>query len=71
MQKLKVLYLFVFLGFVVFLLVGAIGSNSEEKPVSNEGRIKFSHSLHKDLVDCATCHSAVSESVRMTGCTIN
>jgi len=65
MQKFKVLYLFVFLGFVIFLLVGAIISQKEDKPISNEGRIKFSHSLHKDLSDCQTCHSSVSESVSL------
>ena len=65
MQKLKVLYLFVFLGMVAFLMIGAMDSKEETKPTSNEGRIKFSHSLHKDLVDCQTCHSAVSESVSL------
>ncbi|HRN25761.1 MAG: cytochrome C [Ignavibacteriaceae bacterium] len=65
MQKLKVLYLFVFLGTIVFLLVGAISSPKDNLPISNEGRIKFSHSLHKDLVDCQTCHSAVSQSTSL------
>jgi len=65
MQKLKVLYLFVFLGFVIFLLAGAFSSQKEDKPNTNEGRIKFSHSLHKELVDCQTCHSAVSESASL------
>ena len=65
MQKLKVLYLFVFLGFVIFLLVGAFSSQKGDKPNTNEGRIKFSHSLHNELVDCQTCHSAVSESVSL------
>ena len=52
MYKLKVLYLFIFLGTIGFLLVGAMSSIKDDKPVSNEGRIKFSHSLHNDLVDC-------------------
>ena len=65
MQKLKVLYLFIFLGTVTFLLIGAMGSANEDSSVSNEGKIKFSHSLHKDLVDCQTCHSAVKESVSL------
>ena len=65
MQKLKVLYLFVFLGTVGFLLIGAMSSEKDEMSASNEGRIKFSHSLHNDLVDCQTCHSNVSESVSL------
>lgn len=65
MQKLKVLYLFVFLGVVVSLLVGAFSVQEDDMPNTNEGRIKFSHSLHKELVDCQTCHSAVSESVSL------
>ena len=65
MQKLKVLYLFVFLGTVAFLLIGAIGSSKDNVPASNEGRIKFSHSLHKDLMDCQSCHSKVLESVNL------
>ncbi len=65
MQKLKVLYLFVFLGTIALLVIGAIGSVKDEIPVTNEGRIKFSHSLHKELVDCQTCHSAVKESVSL------
>ncbi len=65
MQKLKVLYLFVFLGMITFLLIGAMDSSEDIKLVTNEGRIKFSHSLHKDLADCQTCHSAASESVSL------
>ncbi len=65
MQKLKVLYLFVFLGAFIFLLVGAFTLEKDDSPNTNEGRIKFSHSLHKELVDCQTCHSAVSESVSL------
>ncbi len=65
MQKLKVLYLFVFLGAFIFLLVGAFTLEKDDNPNTNEGRIKFSHSLHKELVDCQTCHSAVSESVSL------
>lgn len=63
MYKLKVLYLFIFLGTIAFLLIGAIGSPKEDYVNSNKGKIKFSHSLHKDVVDCVSCHSAVKESV--------
>src|SRR5690606_26229974 len=60
-----VFYLFIFLGSVAFLLIGAVGSQKENILSTNEGKIKFSHSLHKDLVDCQTCHSAVMESVSL------
>lgn len=63
MYKLKVLYLFIFLGTIAFLLIGAIGSPKEDYVNSNKGKIKFSHSLHKDVVDCVSCHSEVKESV--------
>ncbi len=65
MNKLKVLYISIFLGTAGLLLVGAMSSVKDDKPISNEGRIKFSHSLHKDLVDCQTCHSSVMESVSL------
>lgn len=65
MYKLKVLYISIFLVTVGFLLVGAMSSVKDDKPISNEGRIKFSHSLHKDLVDCQDCHSSVKESVSL------
>lgn len=65
MQKLKVIYLFIFLGTLLFLVVGAMNSVSDEKPLSNEGKIKFSHSLHKDITDCQGCHSSVAESESM------
>lgn len=62
MQKLKVLYLFIFLGTIIFLLVGAMDSVKDNKPLTNEGKIKFSHSLHKDVTDCQSCHSSVTQS---------
>lgn len=65
MQKLKVFYLFIFIGAVVLLLIGAMNNSADSKTCSNEGVIKFSHSLHKDLVDCQGCHSGVMESVSL------
>jgi hypothetical protein len=65
MYKLKVLYLFIFFGTIGFLLVGAMSSIKDSKPISNEGRIKFSHSFHKDLISCQDCHSSATESVSL------
>ncbi|HQJ45544.1 MAG TPA: cytochrome c3 family protein, partial [Ignavibacteriaceae bacterium] len=57
--------MFIFLGITALLLIGAISSEKKDNLPSNEGKIKFSHSLHKDLVDCQTCHSAVMESINL------
>ena len=65
MQKFKFAYLFILLGVVVVLLIGAMSSVKDDKPTSNEGRIKFSHKFHKELTDCQSCHSAVQESVTL------
>jgi len=62
MQKLKVLYLFIFLGMLILLIAGAKNSLKDEKSFTNEGKIKFSHSLHKDIIECQDCHSSVQES---------
>ena len=62
MQKIKYIYFFLFIGTLIFLLVGAMGSSGQEQSVTNEGKIKFSHSLHHDLVDCQDCHTAIIES---------
>jgi hypothetical protein len=65
MQKLKILYLFVFIGTLLLLIVGAKDSIQGNKTQPNEGKIKFSHSLHKEIVDCQGCHSSVTESVSL------
>ena len=49
------------------LLLFAAFLNQQSDPVkSNKDLIKFSHSLHNELVECADCHSAVSESTSLT-----
>ncbi len=66
MQKFKIAYLFILLGMVVVLLIWSDEfCKKDENPTSNEGRIKFSHKLHKELTDCQSCHSAVKESVSL------
>lgn len=65
MQKLKIFYLFIFIGTIIFLLIGAMGAQKDDKPLTNEGRIKFSHSLHHELIECQSCHKAVTESTSL------
>ena len=48
------------------LLLFAAFLNQQSDPVkSNKDLIKFSHSLHNELVECADCHSAVAESISL------
>ena len=65
MYKLKVLYLFIFLGTLALLAFGAMSSLKDDGVISNQGKIKFSHSKHKDIIECADCHSKVKESTNL------
>jgi len=48
------------------LLLFAAFLNQPSDPVkSNKDLIKFSHSLHSELVECADCHSTVAESISL------
>ncbi len=62
MQKLKKIYLLLFIGMILLLVIGAMNSVKKDVQLTNEGKIKFSHSLHKELIDCQSCHTAVLES---------
>lgn len=64
MHKLKILYLFTIVIAVVVIIIGA-KSNYSSNEYSNEGKIKFSHSLHKELVECSECHSSVPQSTSL------
>jgi len=48
------------------LLFAAFLNQSSEPMQSNKELIKFSHSLHSELVECADCHSTVAESTSLT-----
>jgi hypothetical protein len=48
------------------LLFAAFLNQSSEPMQSNKELIKFSHSLHSEQVECADCHSTVSESTSLT-----
>lgn len=63
-MKVKILYSIVIIIAASLLFIASKNSNlssSDEKEV----KIKFSHSVHAELVDCKTCHSAVVESVSL------
>lgn len=61
----KKFYIIVFLTAVSVLLFAAFLSQGSEPMQNNKDLIKFSHSLHSDLVECADCHSAVVESTSL------
>jgi hypothetical protein len=61
----KKFYIIVFLTAVTVLLFAAFLSQGSEPMQNNQDLIKFSHSLHSDLVECADCHSAVVESTSL------
>jgi hypothetical protein len=48
------------------LLLFAAFLNQQSDPVkNNKDLIKFSHTLHSEFVECADCHSTVSESISL------
>lgn len=62
-MKLTYVYTFILVAAVAFLLVSAFSVTQKKIPAAgNEEVIKFSHQLHADLVDCASCHQGVTES---------
>ncbi|MEP0862629.1 MAG: cytochrome C [Ignavibacterium sp.] len=65
MKKIKYTYSFLSVAVIMFLLIAAFQKGTSETENPNEGKIKFSHSLHSELVDCQTCHSAVVESTSL------
>jgi hypothetical protein len=50
---------------VAFLLFAAFLTRQSSQGKSNKELIKFSHSLHFELVECADCHSGVAESISL------
>lgn len=59
-------YSILFILAVIFISVTAFYSeNGNNKLVQDESRIKFSHSLHYDLVSCEDCHQGVTESITL------
>lgn len=66
MKKINYIYSFLSIAVVSSLLVAAFQREELKSENPNEGKIKFSHSLHYELVDCQTCHNAVVESSSLT-----
>lgn len=66
-MKIKYLYAALSVIIVLFLTIAAIGNDSANPKISDGNRnvIKFSHKVHKDVTDCASCHTGVSESVSL------
>jgi len=61
-MKIKYIYLFFFFVILGFIGISAFTSNPENEKIPN---IKFSHSLHVEITDCASCHTAVIESTEL------
>ncbi|OGU64781.1 MAG: cytochrome C [Ignavibacteria bacterium RBG_16_36_9] len=61
----KNLYITIIAIAAAVLLFAAFINQSSEPMQSNKDLIKFSHSLHSELVECADCHSKVAESISL------
>ena len=59
------LYSIVFLLATTLLVFAAFTNDDIETTESNKDIIKFSHSLHYDLLECADCHKTASESITL------
>jgi len=66
MNKIKYTYSIFSVAALMFLVIAAFNNEKTLSDNPNEGKIKFSHSLHSELVDCQTCHSSVVESTSLT-----
>ncbi len=64
-MKIKYLYAAFSLVIITFITIAAIDSNNVEPEKTNKDIIKFSHSVHKEISDCASCHTTVAESTSL------
>jgi len=66
-MKIKHFYAAIALFLISFLTIAAINSsNIDSNGKTNKDVIKFSHKAHKELTDCASCHTTVAESRSLT-----
>jgi hypothetical protein len=66
-MKMKYFYLAVFASLACFFIFSAFAEESSaEKKSDNEKVIKFSHSVHAELTDCASCHAKAAETEKLT-----
>lgn len=63
-MKIKYFYLGLALSIIIFLTIAAINEGSKPEK-TNKDIIKFSHSVHKEITDCASCHTNVVESTSL------
>jgi hypothetical protein len=65
-MKIKYLYSALALSLICFLTIAAINKNGNgEQEKTNKDVIKFSHKAHKEITDCASCHTGAAESVSL------
>lgn len=65
-MKIKLLYGSLSLIILLFLTIAAIDINKSDEPQkTNKDVIKFSHAVHKEVTDCASCHTGVMESMSL------
>jgi len=65
-MKIKYYYAVLSLCLICFLTVAAINTGENDNPEkNNKDVIKFSHAVHKDITDCASCHTGVAESASL------
>lgn len=65
-MKIKYFYTAIALCLISFLTIAAINNQKSGEPEkTNRDVIKFSHTVHKDAADCATCHTGAAESISL------
>lgn len=64
-MKTKHFYIFVGAVVIIFLAVTAFSSENPSDSKNNKDIIKFSHQLHAEVTDCASCHTGVAEATTL------
>ncbi len=64
-MKIKIFYAALSVILICFITIAAFSANGDEETKSNKDIIKFSHAVHKDVTDCAGCHTKASESTSL------
>ncbi|MEG8947739.1 cytochrome c3 family protein [Rosettibacter firmus] len=63
-MKIKIFYAAIALSITIFLTIAAVNERVEPQK-TNKNIIKFSHSLHKEIAECTTCHTKAAESISL------
>ena len=64
-MKTKHFYIFVGAVVIIFLAVTAFSLENPSDSKNNKDIIKFSHQLHAEVTDCASCHTGVAEATTL------